>query len=299
MHGTEYAELHAFVAVARERSFRRAATQLKLSPSALSHALRALEARLGAKLLNRTTRSVSLTEAGDALLRRIEPAFGEISGAVQAVKTLVGRPSGAIKLSVPRLAAHVVLAPRLGAFTRAHPGIQLEASVHDVAVDIVAKGFDAGIRLKERVQRDMVAVRVSDDLRAVLVASPKYLSLRPMPSSPRDLSQHRCINFREHHSGALARWQLERDGETLELLIDGPLTVDDHDLLITAALDGVGLACVTEISVQQHLTEGRLVRVLNDWCKSFPGFYLYFPKSRHVTPALRAFVDFIRLEQPA
>ncbi len=295
MRGADYAELAAFVAVAQERSFRRAAARMGLSPSALSHTIRELEERLGAKLLNRTTRSVAPTDAGLGLLNRLAPAFADIAGAVEAVRAVQDRPAGTVRLNVPKLAASMALAPVFGRFACAYPDVRLELTVDDGLTDIVAGGFDAGIRPGERVQRDMVAVRVTPDLRAAVVGSPGYFAARPPPRTPRDLRSHLCVNYRYAGSRALFRWMFEKDGEVLDATVEGPLTMNDADLIVTAALEGVGLACTLEGCVADHLAAGRLVRVLDDWCQPFPGFFLYYPGRRHTAPALRALVDFLRI----
>jgi DNA-binding transcriptional LysR family regulator len=298
MRGTEFAELAAFLAVVRERSFRRAASRLSLSPSALSHTIRALEDRLGVRLLNRTTRSVAPTEPGQALFDRIAPAFTEISGAVDVVRASHGRPSGTVKLNCPKLAADLVLAPMLGLFARRYPDIRLEVRVDDDLSDIVAEGFDAGIRPGERVQRDMVAVRLTPALRTVVVGSPDYLAAHPAPRHPRDLREHACINYRWPRSGALYRWPLAKRGRSLEVEVQGLLTVNNVDLLLDAALAGAGLICTLEQHAAEHLAGGRLVRVLEDWCRPFPGFFLYYPSRRQIPPALRCLVDFLQAPRP-
>ena len=295
MRGAEYAELAAFVAVARERSFRRASARLGLSPSALSHSIREVEQRLGAKLLNRTTRSVAPTEAGSTLFDRLSPAFDDIAGAVEGMSAFRDRPSGTVRLNVPKLAAQMALAPSFGRFARAYPEVRLELTVDDALTDIVAGGFDAGIRPGERVQRDMVAVRVTRDLRTAIVGSPRYLASRPRPETPRDLRDHACINYRWAGSGTIYQWPFEKAGEALDAAVEGPLTLNDTDLIVSAALDGVGLACILESSVSDHVAAGRLVRVLDDWCQPFPGFFLYYPGRRQVPPALRTLIDFLRL----
>ena len=294
MRGAEYADLAAFVAVAHARSFRQASAQLGLSRSALSHTIRKLEERLGASLLNRTTRSVGLTEAGLNLLERLVPAFNDIAAAVEAVSALRQRASGTVRLSVPRAAAHMVLAPAFGRFMRAHPDVRLEVIADDGFIDIVERGFDAGIRTGGQVPRDMVAVRVTADVRVAVVASPAYLVHRPPPATPRDLKQHLCIGYRQIASRALYRWQFQQGGQLVEFAVDGPLTLDDPDLMVAAALDGVGLAYLFEPSVTDYVAAGRLVRVLEDCCPLFPGFFLYYPGRRQVLPALRALADFIR-----
>lgn len=298
MRGTEFAELAAFMAVVRERSFRRAASRLGLSPSALSHTIRALEERLGARLLNRTTRSVAPTEPGQALFDRIAPAFTEISGAVDMVRACQGRPSGTVKLNCPKLAAHLVLTPVFGLFARRYPDIHLEVSVDDELSDIVAAGFDAGIRPGERVQRDMVAVRLTPDLRTAIVGSPDYFASHPAPRHPRDLREHVCINYRWSRRGTLYRWPFAKRGRSLEAEVQGRLTVNDVDLLLSAALEGAGLACTLEQRATEHLASGRLVRVLEDWCQPFSGFFLYYPSRRQIPPALRTLIDFLQAPRP-
>ena len=295
MRGAEYAELAAFVAVAQERSFRRASVRLGLSPSALSHTIRELEERLGAKLLNRTTRSVAPTDAGLGLLDRLAPAFADIAGAVEGVSAFRDQPSGTVRLNLPKLAAQMALAPAFGRFARAYPDVRLELTVDDGLTDIVAGGFDAGIRPGERVQRDMVAVRVTPDLRTAVVGSPGYFASRPRPRTPRDLHGHACVNYRWAGSGALYRWPFEKAGEALEVAVEGPLTLNDTDLILAAALEGVGLACILESAVAGHVAAGRLVRVLEEWCQPFSGFFLYYPGRRQVPAALRALIDFLQV----
>ncbi len=294
MRGTEFAELNAFLAVARERSFRRAADALALSPSAISHTLRALEDRLGTKLLNRTTRSVSLTEAGQRLEERLSPAFADIRGAVQAIAAGADRPAGTLRLTVPRVAAQMVLAPVLGQFLRDYPDSRLEIAIDDGLVDSVADGFDAGIRLAEQVRRDMNAVPVSGPLRGVVVGSPAYLAVAGQPSSPDELHRFRWLNYRLPFSGRLLPWEFSRNGEEVALSLEGQLASNDPDLLIAAALGGAGLACVTEATIMEHLAAGSLVRVLDEWCSEFPGWQLYYPGERHLAPALKALIAFLR-----
>ena len=294
MRGTKYAELAAFVAVAQERSFRRASERLGVSPSALSHTVRELEERLGARLFNRTTRSVAPTEAGLGLLDRLAPAFAEIASAVESMRAFQDQPSGIVRLNLPKLAAQMALASAFGRFARIYPNVRLELTVDDGLTDIVADGFDAGIRPGELVQRDMVAVRVTPDLRTAIVGSPSYLTSHPQPHTPRDLRGHACINYRWARSGALYRWPFEKAGELLEVAVEGPLTLNDTDLILAAALDGVGLACILENAVTDHIAAGRLVRVLEDWCQPFPGFFLYYPGRRQVPTALRALIAFLQ-----
>lgn len=296
MSSTEYAELSTFIVIAQEMNFRRAAIRLGVSPSAISHTLRVLERRLGVKLLHRTTRSVALTESGRRLLRRIEPAFAEIVGAVEEAVSAADRPAGTLRLSAPRTAAHMVLTPMLGSFAQAYPDVRLEILVDDQLVDIVAAGFDAGIRLGERVQRDMVAVRVSPELRGVVVGSPAYFADHPVPMLPTDLDAHRCLNYRLPTGGSLLAWEFEREGAKHALVPTGPLVSNDTDTLLAAALAGVGLACMTEAIVAPHIEAGRLVQVLDDWCQPFLGWFLYFPRSRQMAPTLRALIDHLKVQ---
>ena len=295
MRGAEYGDLASFVAVAEVLSFRRASVRLGLSPSALSHAIRELEARLGARLLNRTTRSVALTDPGQALFDRLRPAFADIAGAVEAVRAYHDRPSGTVRINLPKLAAHSVLAPAFGRFARAYPEVRLEVTVDDGLTDIVAGGFDAGVRPGERLQRDMVAVRITPDLRTAVVGSPAYFAARPAPIRPEDLGDHACINYRWSGGGAFYRWPFEREGKAFDVQVEGPLTLNDTDLILAAALEGVGLACLLEDRVAPDLAAGRLVRVLEDCSPIFPGFFLYYAGRRQTPPALRALVDFLQI----
>jgi DNA-binding transcriptional LysR family regulator len=292
MRGVEYAELETFLTIAREGSFRRAADVLAVSPSAVSHTLRTLEDRLGGKLLHRTTRSVALTEAGQQLRERLLPAFADIKGAVDAIKLGADRPAGRLRLTAPRVAAQMVLAPMLGRFLVRHPAIQVEVTVDDRLVDSVADGFDAGIRLTEQVRRDMDSVAIGPALRGVVVASPAYLATCGVPASPDDLHMHRWLNYRLPTTRRLLPWEFACDGEELALSQDGPLVSNDPDLLIAAALDGAGLAHVTEATVATHVAAGQLVQLLADWCADFSGWRLYYPRNRHMAPALKAFIQF-------
>jgi DNA-binding transcriptional LysR family regulator len=294
MRANELAELSAFVAVAEARSFRRAAARLNLTPSTLSHALRSLEERLGVRLLNRTTRTVSPTEAGHALLKQIAPAFASIETAVESVNAFRNKPHGTIRLNVPHLAATMVLAPVLRRFALDYPDVTLEVAANDAFIDIVDEGFDAGIRLGESLDQDMTAVRVSPDFKTAIVGSPDYFTRHPVPETPHDLQNQPCIGYRAA-SGTLYRWEFEKDGKPLTVQVSGPLVIDAPGLMISAALDGVGLAYATESVVADHLASGRLIRVLEDWSPSFPGFYLYYPGRRQTSAALRVLVEMLRL----
>ena len=298
MRGTDYSDLASFVAVADVLSFRRAAERLGLSRSALSHATRELEARLGTRLLNRTTRSVALTDAGRALLDRLRPAFADIAGAVETVRAYGDRPSGTVRINLPKLAADIVLASAFGRFAATCPDVRLEVTVDDDLTDIVAGGYDAGVRPGERLQRDMMAVRITRDLRTAVVGSPAYFAGRAPPDRPEDLQDHACINYRWRRSGALYRWPFVRDDKAFDVQVEGPLTLNDTDLILAAALDGVGLACLLEDRVASDLADGRLVRVLEDRSPTFPGFFLYYPGRRQTPPALRALIDFLQIAKP-
>jgi len=299
MRGSEFGELAAFVAVVEQLSFRRAATRLGVTPSSLSHSIRALEERLGARLLNRTTRSVAATEAGLALFGRVAPAFTEIVGAVGGVSAFRDRPAGTLRINLPKLAAELVFGPKLGLFTRTYPEIRLELTIDDGLADIVAAGFDAGIRPGELLQKDMVAVRVTPDLRVAVVGSPQYFASRTRPRTPQDLREHACLAYRWTRSGAVHRWPFKKRGKSLEVLPTGPVVINDVDMMVRAALDGAGLICTLENSVATHVADGRLVRVLEDWCRPFPGFFLYYPSRRQLPFALRTLVDFLRVRSDA
>jgi len=299
MRGTEYAELSAFVEVARERSFRRAAARLGLSPSALSRVIRGLEERLGTRLLNRTTRSVAPTDAGTELYERLAGAMAEISQAVASVGEHTDKPSGKLRLNLPKLVASVVFAGRFKAFGEAHPGIRLELTVDDGFTDIVAGGFDAGIRSAESLPRDMIAVPVTGKMRAVVVGAPSYFEAMPKPKLPLDLKQHRCINYRFHNTGALYRWSFTKRGKEMSLTVEGCVSVNDVDLCIQAAVDGAGLAYVLESYARREIESGRLVTVLDDWCVPFGGFHLYYPSRRQMPASLKALIKFLSTSPPA
>lgn len=294
MRGIDFAELETFIAIARQKSFRRAGLMLNLSASAVSHSLRALEDRLDTKLLNRTTRSVALTDAGRRLLERIEPAFAEIRAASSAATAGRDAIAGVVRLNMPREASRMLLVPLLGAFNSAHPDIRFELYVDDQWIDIVENGFDAGIRLGESVQLDMVSVRLSGELRGIVVGSPEYFSKHPPPVHPNDLHHHCCINYRSSPANPIMEWEFERAGEKIKLATEGPLTTNDTQLQLEAALNGVGLACLTESMVADYLTSKKLLSVLDDWCQPFTGWHLYYPNSRMMVPAVRTLIDFLK-----
>jgi len=286
--------LSAFVAIAEERSFTKAAKRLAVSPSAMSHAMRDLEEGVGVRLLSRTTRSVAPTEAGEQLLARLRPALTDVQDAVDQLSGLRDKPAGRVRLLVPRLAGTTVLGPKLAKFTRDYPDVVLDITADDSRLDIVAGGFDAGIHFGEYIQKDMIAVRVSQDHRAAIVGTPEYFKSHPKPKTPHDLLKHRCINFR-HGSAGLYRWEFDKGKKSLSVAVHGPLIVDDVETLVRAAIDGVGLAFVSEERVAAQLESGELLRVLDDWCQPFPGFFLYYPSRRQQPAALSALINALRL----
>ena len=297
MRTNELGELTAFIAVAEEKSFRRAAARLNLTASTLSHSLRALEERLGVRLLNRTTRTVSPTAAGLLLLAQITPAFSAIASAVEEVNAFRQHPHGSLRINSPRIAAQMVLTPIFQQFARDYPDVTLEVALNDGFVDIVKEGFDAGIRLRSDVQQDMNAVRVTPDFTAAVYGSPDYFRRFPLPVTPQDLQQHLCIGRREIASGALYRWQFEKEGKQWVVPVRGPLVLDTVDMMIDVALRGIGLVYVAENEEnRQHIADGRLVQVLETWSPSFPGFYLYFPGHRQLSAALKALIEVIRID---
>ena len=286
--------LAAFLVVAEERSFSRAAKRLGVTPSAMSHGIRGLEEAIGVRLLDRTTRSVAPTDAGQQLSARLRPALSDIQEAMTQMAGLRDKPAGPVRLLVPRFAAMTVLAPRLGKFAIDYPDIVLDVTADDNRMDIVAGGFDAGIHYGEYIQKDMIAVRVSHDHRPAIVGSPTYFRSRSKPKTPRDLINHRCINFR-HGSAGLYRWEFEKGKKSLSVAVSGPLIVDDIEIMLRAAIDGVGLAYFSQEHVASHLANGTLVRLLDDWCQPFPGFFLYYPSRRQQPAALLALINALRL----
>jgi DNA-binding transcriptional LysR family regulator len=290
----ELSVLSAFLTVAEERSFTRAAKRLNLSTSGLSQAIRKLEEQIGVRLLTRTTRSVSATDAGEQLLAHLRPALGDIRTTLTNLSGLQSRPVGRVRLLVPRLAAKTVVAPKLGRFAQDYPDVELDITTDDSRIDLVASGFDAGIQFGEFIAQDMVAVRASPDLRPAIVAAPAYFASHPKPASPRDLLQHRCIRFR-HRGESVYKWELDKGNESLEIAVHGSLILDELDLLIQAAVDGAGLAWVAEDRVVGQIATGTLVRVLEDWCPPFPGFFLYYPSRKQQPAALAAVIETFRL----
>lgn len=293
MRGSDFAELRAFAAVVRHGSFTRAAAHLGVSPSALSQTIRALEDRLGQRLLNRTTRSVAPSAAGQALAERLLPVLDDLDGVVDAAILAAGEVSGPLRLDVVRVAMPY-LARLVPGFLRRYPRVRLEVASNDALVDIVALGFDAGIRLAERLEGDMIAVAFGGDLRMICVAAPDYLARRPAPLHPRDLADHACMVTLTPSTGTPYRWEFEKNGEALRIAVDGPLVSRDTDLRVAATVAGVGIGFFFEDEVREQMATGRLVQVLEDWTPAFPGAYLYFPSRRNPAPPLRAFVDHVR-----
>jgi DNA-binding transcriptional LysR family regulator len=279
-------DLQAFVVVARERSFTRAAAQLGVSRSALSHAILGLEARLGIRLLTRTTRSVSTTEAGERLLVTLVPRFSEISAEIEALVELRDKPAGTVRINAHDHAIVTVLWPKLQPMLREHPDINVEFSVDYGLVDIVAQNFDAGVRIGNLVDKDMVAVPISPPLKMAVVGSPEYMTGRSIPSNPRELTEHRCINLRLPTRGGLYAWDFERDGQELNVRVSGQTVFNNTFLMLQASLDGLGLAYVPYDLVEQHISSGTLIPVLEDWWPNFPGYHLYFANRRQKSPAL-------------
>ncbi len=291
------ADLNVFLSIAAHLSFSRAAVELGLSPSALSHALRALEERLGVRLFNRTTRSVALTEAGERLYARIKPAFRDIDDALEDLNQFRDTPSGTLRISAGRAAAQLVLLPLASRFLAAYPDVSLEVSADDALVDVVSSGYDAGVRFGERLEADMVSLPIGPYMRSVVVASPGFFERHSVPRKPEDLHGLPCIRHR-FPSGNFYRWEFERGAMQLEIEVDGPLTLGDVGLMVGPALQGVGLAYVFEDMVAEHIAEGRLVQVLEDWCPFYPGLHLYYPSRRQVPAVLKAFIEFARAAQP-
>lgn len=291
-------DLAAFLAVARERSFTRAAAQLGVSASALSHAMRGLEERLGVRLLMRTTRSVAPTEAGERLFDAVGPHLEAIRAEVENLSALRDKPAGTIRITTGDHAAEHVLWPALRRILPLYPDLNVELSVNAGLVDIVAERFDAGVRLGETLAQDMVAVRIGPDMSMAAIGSPDYFAARPAPATPHDLAGHPCINLRFPTRGGLYAWEFEKNGRALNVRAEGQLVVNDIALARQAALDGCGLAFLPEDYVRPHIEEGRLLRVLADWTPPFAGYHLYYPSRRQQTPALAILVEALRYRGP-
>jgi DNA-binding transcriptional LysR family regulator len=294
MPRTDISDLQAFLAVARERSFTKAAAKLGVSQSALSHTVRALETRLGVRLLTRTTRSVAPTEAGGRLLQNLGPHFEEIEFELAAVGELREKPAGTIRITTAGHAAHTVLWPKLAKFLPKYPDINVQVIIDYGLTDIVAQRYDAGVRLGEQVAKDMIAVRIGPDFGMAVVGTPGYLSKRPPPKKPQDLTEHNCINLWLPTYGTALAWEFEKGKRELKVRVEGQLMFNDGDQILDAALAGFGLAYVPEDVAQPHIKKGRLKRVLEDWCPPFPGYHLYYPNRRQSSRAFSLLVEALR-----
>ena len=294
MLGKNTHDLMAFLAVARERSFTRAAAQLGVSQSALSHTIRGLEERLGLRLLTRTTRSVAPTEAGERLIRTVGPKFEQIDFELSALTELREKPAGTIRITAAEHAAQAVLWPALTTLLPRYPDIKVEVMIDYGLTDIVAERYDAGVRLGEQVAKDMIAVRIGPDFCMAVVGTPSYFETRPKPKKPQDLTAHDCINIRLPTYGGIYAWEFEKRGRELRVRVDGQLVFNNIALRLNAVLAGLGLAYLPEDQVAPYLADGRLIRVLDDWCAPFPGYHLYYPSRRQVAPAFALLVDALR-----
>lgn len=293
MRITPYGEFAAFITVAEQRNFTKAARQIGISTATLSQTIRALEERLGIRLLNRTTRSVSPTEAGEMLLARLKPVMDDYEAAIDSINQFRDTPAGIVRLTVAPPAAHSVIAPRLKEFAALYPDIRFEVSVDVTNVDIVSSQFDAGIRRESAIDRDMIAVRVSDPVRSAVVAAPSYLAAHPAPRTPHDLLDHNCLRFRLS-GGAILPWRFARAGESFEVPVNGGFITNDVQLTIGAALDGIGLLLTARDYVAPYIANGRLVPLLEDWTPIGESLCLYYPSRRQLPAALRALIDFLR-----
>jgi len=290
-------DLRAFVAVAQERSFTKAAAKLAVSQSALSHTMRELEERLGVRLLTRTTRSVSPTEAGERLFHTLAPRFDEIDAELAAITELRKKPAGRIRITATEYAADAILLPKLGKLLREYPDIEVEIVIDYGLTDIVAKQFDAGVRSGEQVAKDMIAVRIGPDMRVAVVGSPLYFKDRAEPKKPQDLINHNCITLRLPTHGGLYAWEFEKSGRELRVRVEGQLTYNTTAQMLSAAVAGLGLAYVPEGLVQPHVAKGRLKRVLEDWCLPYSGYHLWYPSRRQPSAAFSLLVDALRYKR--
>ena len=291
-------DLLAFLAVGQERSFTRAAAKLGVSQSALSHTIRGLEEQLGLRLLTRTTRSVSPTEAGERLLHTIGPRFEEIESELAALSEFREKPAGTIRITATDYAVETILWPKLTRFLRRYPDVKVETIIDYGLTDIVAERFDAGIRSGEQVAKDMIAVRIGPDMRSAVVGAPSYFEGRSEPKRPQELVGHNCINLRLPTRGGLYAWEFEKDGRELKVHVEGRLVFNGTFQMLNAALAGFGLAYVPEDVTQPHLAKGRLRRVLDDWCPPYSGYHLYYPSRRQATPAFALLVEALRYRVP-
>lgn len=294
MHRETMADLVAFLAVARERSFTRAAAKLGVSPSALSHTIRKLEERLGVRLLTRTSRNVSTTEPGERLLERVGPHFDQVGAELDGLTELRDKPAGTLRITTGDQPAESILLPALAKLLPLYPDLTVELTVDNGFVDIVAERFDAGVRLGETLAQDMVAVRIGPDMQMAVAGSPAYFAAHGSPLTPDELASHNCINLRHQAKGGLSVWDLEKDGRALNVRVEGQLVVNDIAVVRQGAIDGLGLCYLPKDYLQAQLDTGELVRALEDWCPPFPGYHLYYPSRRQQSPALAAFVAAVR-----
>ena len=294
MRREELVDLNAFAAVADEQSFTRAAARLGTSQSALSHTINRLEARVGVRLLTRTTRNVALTEAGERMLRALGPALDAIAEAVASARELSEKPAGTIRITTSEHAAHDVLWPALERLLPNYPDVRVELAIEAGFTDIVAERFDAGVRIGELIAKDMVAVRIGPDLRMAVAGSPAYFATRPRPRTPQDLAQHQCINLRLPTAGGLYAWELQKGRRELHVRVDGQLVFNNVPMMLRAAAAGFGLVCVLDDQTAPMIADGRLIRVLEDWCPPFAGYHLYYPSRRQPSAAFSLLVDALR-----
>jgi DNA-binding transcriptional LysR family regulator len=294
MRRENFSDLAVFLTVAEERSFTRAANKLGTSQSAVSQVVRRVEDSMGLKLLTRTTRNVSLTEAGEQLISTLRPAFDDIQSRIAGLSALREKLSGNVRITAGRHAVETLLWPAVHQVLRDNPDITIELSIDHALTDIITERFDAGVRLGEEVAKDMVAVKIGPDLRLAVVGSPGYFAEHGQPSSPHDLTKHRCINIRQSTRGGLYAWEFEKDGREVNVRVDGPLILNDSSVIYKAAQEGLGLACVMEDIVADQIASGGLVRILEDWCPPFAGYHLYYPDRRQITPAFKLLVEALR-----
>jgi len=294
MKRDELGDLSVFLAVAEARSFTRAAAKLGTSQSNLSHTVRRLEERLGLRLLMRTTRSVAPTEAGERLIETLRPALDEIDGRLAALSELRNKPAGTVRITTTQHAAEKILWPALARLLPDHPDVNVELSIDTALTDIVTERYDAGVRLGEQVAKDMIAVRIGPEVRMAVVGAPSYFAVHPKPKAPHDLTKHRCINLRLPTRGGLYAWEFEKDGRELNVRVEGQLVFNESRMVLLAATAGAGLAFLVEDYVKPLIADGLLVRVLGDWCAPFPGYHLYYPSRRQLSPAFALLVDALR-----
>ncbi len=298
MRREDLSDLTVFLAVAEERSFTRAAARLNTSQSSLSQTVRRLEARLGLSLLSRTTRSVAPTEAGQELLNTLSPALADIETKLMALGQLRARPAGTVRITTSHHAAKTLLWPAISRRLPDYPELKVELSIDAALTDIVADRFDAGVRLGEEVDKDMVAVRIGPDLRMIVVGAPSYFLASPVPRTPHDLPQHPCINVRLPTAGGLYPWEFAKGGRKLNVRVDGQLVFNDMSMVLTAACEGFGLACVLEDQASDLIAQGKLVQILEDWCPTFAGYHLYYPSRRQISSAFALLLDALRYTAP-